>query len=67
MDIEQKFLTNLIEQKKRVSVYLKAGIRLEGYVFNFDMYSILLSNDPLIHWKEQLILKHTITTIISLF
>ena len=53
------FLNTLRKTKTSVTLYLTTGVKLQGIVFGFDHFSILLKRDDHI----QLVYKHSISTI----
>lgn len=59
--IQQLFLTTIVQQKAPVAVYLKNGIKLKGIICAFDEYSILLDRPSM-----QVIYKTAISTIATL-
>ena len=54
-----KFLTDLINNQKPVSVYLKNGVRLKGYLTSVDQGIIFLKDQNGI----QMIYKNLISTV----
>lgn len=63
-DLQASYLLELHTSKTQVSIYLKSGIRLKGYIEGVDDNTIFLksglSNQPC-----QLIYKHAIATIVA--
>jgi host factor-I protein len=57
--LQDTFLDHLRQHEVPVTVYLASGIRLQGYVREFDSYSLLLVRDR----QAQLIYKHAVSTI----
>jgi host factor-I protein len=57
--LQDTFLDHLRKHEVPVTVYLASGIRLQGYVREFDSYSLLLVRDR----QAQLIYKHAVSTI----
>ena len=57
--LQDTFLDHLRQHKVPVTVYLASGIKLQGYVREFDRYSLLLVRDR----QAQLIYKHAVSTI----
>jgi host factor-I protein len=55
------FLNKLRLSKKEISVYLVNGIKINGALDSFDMYSLILLTD---NGMMQMVFKHTISTII---
>ena len=58
--LQDTFLDHVRKHEAPVTVYLASGIRLQGYVREFDSYSVLLGRDR----QAQLIYKHAISTIL---
>jgi len=58
--LQDTFLRHLREHKVPVTVYLANGIRLQGHVGAFDVYSVLLVRDR----QAQLVYKHAISAIL---
>lgn len=54
------FLTTLKKNKIPVTIYLVMGIKLQGIITNFDMFTIVLRRDGL----SQMIYKNSISTIL---
>ena len=57
--LQDTFLDHLRKHEVPVTIYLASGIRLQGYVREFDSYSLLLVRDR----QAQLIYKHAVSTI----
>jgi host factor-I protein len=57
--LQDTFLDHVRKHEVPVTVYLASGIRLQGYVREFDSYSLLLVRDR----QAQLIYKHAVSTI----
>jgi host factor-I protein len=57
---QDMFLNKLRLSKKEISVYLVNGIKLNGALDSFDMYSLILLTD---NGMMQMVFKHTISTI----
>ncbi len=55
---EQKFIADLIENQKPVSVFLKNGIKLTGVITGIDENCVFLKN-----MITQMIYKHAVSTI----
>ena len=53
------FLNNLRKDNISVTIFLSTGIKLQGLIYGFDNFSLLLKRDDHI----QLIYKHSISTI----
>jgi len=58
--LQDTFLRHLREHKVPVTVFLTNGVRLQGHVGAFDVYSVLLVRDR----QAQLVYKHAIATIL---
>ncbi len=57
----QDILLNQVRKAKiKVSIYLLNGVRLQGKVRSFDLYTILIEDGK----QQTLVYKHSITTII---
>ncbi len=59
--LQDPFLNAIRLQQVPVSIYLVNGIKLQGGIFSFDQYVILLSNKEKI---MQMVYKHAISTIV---
>ena len=57
--LQDTFLRHVREHKVPVTVFLTNGVRLQGHVGAFDVYSLLLVRDR----QAQLVYKHAIATI----
>ena len=57
--VQEVFLSYLREHKVPVTMFLKNGIKLQGYVTAFDSFCILLTRDG----QSQIIYKQAISTI----
>ena len=56
------FLNSIRKNKTLVHIFLVNGIKLQGVVIGFDMYSIVLVRDG----RIQLVYKHAISTVIPI-
>ncbi len=59
--LQDPFLNAIRLEQIPVSIYLVNGIKLQGGIFSFDQYVILLSNKEKI---MQMVYKHAISTIV---
>ncbi len=57
--VQEVFLRHLRDQRVPVTMFLKNGIKLQGYVTAFDRFCILLTRDG----QSQIIYKQAISTI----
>ena len=57
--VQDVFLRHLQDHKVPVTMFLKNGIKLQGYVTAFDNFCILLTRDS----HSQIIYKHAISSI----
>lgn len=57
--LQDPFLDALKQEQVRVSIYLVNGIKLQGYIQDFDQYVVLLKNAV-----PQMIYKHAISTVV---
>ena len=57
--VQDVFLRHLQDHKVPVTMFLKNGIKLQGYVTTFDSFCILLTRDG----QSQIIYKQAISTI----
>ena len=57
--VQEVFLRHLQDRKVPVTMFLKSGIKLQGYVTSFDSFCILLTRDG----QSQIIYKQAISTI----
>jgi RNA chaperone Hfq len=57
--VQEVFLRHLQDHKVPVTLFLKSGIKLQGYVTAFDSFCILLTRDG----QSQIIYKQAISTI----
>ncbi len=60
-NLQNVFLNQVRKDKISVTVYLKNGVQLRGFLLGFDKFSIILG----VNKKQQLIFKHAISTITS--
>ncbi len=58
--LQEAFLNAARKQRVNVTVYLINGIRLQGKIKSFDIYTILLEDKR----QQTLVYKHSITTIV---
>ncbi|MBH89393.1 MAG: RNA chaperone Hfq [Magnetovibrio sp.] len=58
-NVQDVFLNNIRKNKTPVTVFLVNGVKLQGIVTWFDIFSILLRRDG----HTQLVYKHAISTI----
>ena len=59
---QDQFLNNIKIKCISVTIFLTSGIKLQGKIISFDTFCIILKRDE----KEQLIYKHSISTIVPL-
>ncbi len=57
--VQDVFLSHLQDRKVPVTMFLKNGIKLQGYVTSFDSFCILLTREG----QSQIIYKHAISSI----
>jgi len=58
--LQEAFLNTARKRRVKVTIYLINGVRLQGRIRSFDLYTILME-----HGRQQtLVYKHAITTII---
>jgi host factor-I protein len=57
--VQDVFLKHLQEQSIPVTMFLKNGIKLQGYVTSFDSFCVLLTRDA----QSQLVYKHAISSV----
>ncbi|SHK21365.1 RNA chaperone Hfq [Thermocrinis minervae] len=57
---QETFLNTARKRKVKVTIYLLNGIRLQGRIRSFDLYTILLEDGR----QQTLVYKHAITTIV---
>ncbi len=58
--LQDLMLNQIRKSKVKVSIYLLNGVRLQGKVRSFDLYTILIEDGK----QQTLVYKHSITTII---
>jgi host factor-I protein len=63
--VQDVFLNTVRKDKTPVVIYLVSGIKLIGKIRSFDKYSVLLENNTENNILEQLIYKHSISTVVS--
>jgi len=56
---QDQFLNHLRKHKTPTTVFLTSGVKLQGIVTSFDMFSLLLRREA----QVQLVYKHAISTI----
>ncbi|MBG9582260.1 Host factor-I protein [Bacillus thuringiensis] len=59
MHIQEKFYEKLIEEKKKVTIFLKNGVRVPGKIVAVDKFTILVLSDG----KQQFLYKQAISTV----
>lgn len=59
--LQEKFLNHIRKHKVRVSLFLVNGVKLQGVVLGFDLFSILLGDSDN---RVQLIYKNAVSTIV---
>ncbi len=57
--LQDPFLNLLRKEKVPVSIYLVNGIKLQGQVYSFDQFIVLLKNSV-----NQMVYKHAISTVV---
>ena len=57
--VQDVFLRHLQDHRVPVTMFLKNGIKLQGYVASFDSFCVLLTRDD----QPQIIYKHAISSI----
>ncbi|CCD29696.1 protein Hfq [Candidatus Glomeribacter gigasporarum BEG34] len=57
--LQDPFLNALRKEHVPVSIYLVNGIKLQGNIYSFDQYVVLLKNTV-----TQMVYKHAISTIV---
>ena len=55
---QDRFLTQLIEERKRVAIFLISGVKLEGEIESYDQFVILIKGAT----TDQ-VYKHAVSTI----
>ncbi len=58
--LQEAFLNAARKQRVNVTVYLINGVRLQGKIKSFDIYTMLLEDKR----QQTLVYKHSITTIV---
>ncbi|MEN3027651.1 MAG: RNA chaperone Hfq [Aquificaceae bacterium] len=58
--LQEAFLNTARKRKVKVTIYLINGVRLQGRIRSFDLYTILIEDGR----QQTLVYKHAITTII---
>lgn len=58
--LQESFLNTARKRRVKVTVYLVNGVRLQGRVRSFDLYTILMEDGR----QQTLVYKHAVTTII---
>ena len=58
VNIQDQFLNTVRKDRRRVSIELTTGRKLEGIIQSFDNFSMVLRGE-----SDQLIYKHAISTI----
>lgn len=61
INLQDEFLSNLIEANAMTAIYLKSGIKLHGKIVSYDQFTITLKEDNI-----QLIYKHAVATIVPI-
>lgn len=62
LQVQDQFLATLLKSKIPTYIYLKNGIKLQGFIEAYDDLSIILKNQ-----ESQLIFKTSIATIMPAF
>ncbi|MCX8060371.1 MAG: RNA chaperone Hfq, partial [Aquificaceae bacterium] len=58
--LQEAFLNTARKRRVRVTIYLLNGVRLQGRIRSFDLYTLLIEDGR----QQTLVYKHAITTII---
>ncbi len=58
--LQEAFLNTARKRRVKVTIYLVNGVRLQGRIRSFDLYTILIEDGR----QQTLVYKHAITTII---
>ncbi len=58
--LQEAFLNTARKRRVKVTIYLVNGVRLQGRIRSFDLYTILMEDGR----QQTLVYKHAITTII---
>jgi host factor-I protein len=61
LSVQDQFLNSLRRVKAPVTIFLVKGVKLQGVVTWFDVFSLLLRRDG----ASQLVYKHSISTVMS--
>ena len=59
-NIQDSFINTARKDKVLVTIYLLSGVKLSGRIRSFDKYSVVLESNN----QEQLIFKHSISTLV---
>ncbi|MBJ8055810.1 RNA chaperone Hfq [Bacillus cereus] len=59
MHTQEKFYEKLIEKKKKVTIFLKNGVRVPGKIVAVDKFTVLVLSDG----KQQFLYKQAISTV----
>ncbi|ACK98489.1 MULTISPECIES: RNA chaperone Hfq [Bacillus cereus group] len=58
-DFQEELYKNLSSTNKKVTIFLKSGVRIMGEISGVDRFTVLI----LVNGKQQLIYKQAISTI----
>ncbi|WP_033689693.1 RNA chaperone Hfq [Bacillus cereus] len=58
-DFQEELYKNLSSTNKKVTIFLKSGVRIMGEIVGVDRFTVLI----LVNGKQQLIYKQAISTI----
>lgn len=58
--LQEAFLNTARKRRVKVTIYLINGVKLQGRIRSFDLYTILMEDGR----QQTLVYKHAITTII---
>jgi len=58
---QNELLTQVVEDEKKVQIYLVSGMKLEGIIDSFDRFVVVMIDGDR---KRNMIYKHAISTII---
>jgi host factor-I protein len=58
LSVQDRFLTQMINERTRVAVFLASGVRLEGEIISFDQFVILMKGT-----MTDKVYKHAVSTI----
>lgn len=61
--LQDTFLNKLKNEKAPVTIFLVNGVKLTGFINNFDNFSLCLEKED----HHQLVYKHAISTILPLY